>query len=176
MRWLHSITASYDAEDILSLADLKAELDVEHNEDDLLITGHRNSALDWVEDYISRFMGPKDVVFVGDRLPFALPFDPVSSIASLSLGGELLAGYPSSPGVGSLLLPLNSTRWPAYTTTMGAVRIAYTAGYPMGQCPPLLIQAAKLMAGVFYDRSRDPEKDTLAVQNLIRGFRTYGPE
>lgn len=174
MRWLHSITASYSAEDVLPLDELKDELDVEHAGDDVLISSHRDSAIQWVEEYTGRFMGPKTVLFVSDQLPSMLPFDPVTSIASLTLGGEAAAGFPSSPGAGSLLLRPANTIWPLYTRSMGEVRATFTAGYPIGTCPPLLVQAAKLMAGIFYDRSRDPEKDEMAVQNLVRSYRTYG--
>ena len=177
MHWLHSITATYDPEVVLPLDEVKRELDVTHDDDDLLITGHRDSALQWVEEYISRFLGPKSVAFVADRLPasgvLSLPFAPVTAIASITVGGEAVAGFSSIDGAASMVLPPAGQRWPTYTQSLGAVRASYTAGYPLGTCPPLLLQAAKLMAGIFYDRSRDPEKDEEAVKNLIRSYR-YG--
>lgn len=176
MYWLHSVTATYDPEDVLPLADVKQDLDVDHSDDDALITAHRDSAIDFVEDYTGRFLGPKEVVFLADQIRPAgllLPFDPVSEVTALEVGGEAVVGWTSIPGAANLLLPPAGTRWPAYCVAMGSVRATYTAGYPLDECPPILLQGVKLMVGIFYDRSRDPEKDTEAVKNLLRPKR-YG--
>lgn len=174
MRWIHTITQSYDPETVLPLAAVKAELDIDHNDDDSLITSHRDAAIGWVENYTNRFLGPKTVLFTADYIPgsgLQLPFAPFTSLTTLSVGGEDVANPTTIAAAPGLLLPPSASSWPSYTAAMGAVQAEYIAGYAAGSTPEVLLQAAKLMTGLFYDKSDRMEKDTQAVQNLIREYR-----
>src|SRR3546814_10748365 len=124
MAWSHALIDRYDPEDVLPLAAMKAELDVTHDDDDELITSHRDAGISFVEEYTSRYLGPVTIAFATDQAPASgirLPIGPVTSVTSLSVGGETVADFVSLPGAPSLLLPPAAARWPLYRSEEGRV-------------------------------------------------------
>src|SRR3546814_2822360 len=69
MAWSHALIDRYDPEDVLPLAAMKAELDVTHDDDDELITSHRDAGISFVEEYTSRYLGPVTIAFATDQAP-----------------------------------------------------------------------------------------------------------
>ena len=71
--------------DVTTLADLKTFLRVDHDEEDDLITGLADAAIQWCEDYCNRkFATGSTAVFYLERFrPAALAYGPVTSLVDV---------------------------------------------------------------------------------------------
>lgn len=177
MQWTFAVLAKPDYETILPLADVKDELDVTFSDDDLKIVGYRNSAIDWVQDHLNRFLGFTSLRFYGDRFDGAtlpLPFAPVVSVQELRVAGSVFADTRSISGEPYRLSPLSGHRWPTFTHSVGAIEVDYTVGYPPGEAPDTAKQAIRLISSIFYDKPARPQDEWDAVANLLQSLRYTG--
>jgi uncharacterized phiE125 gp8 family phage protein len=147
-----ALPADY-AEGILPLADVKAHLAVLEDDDDDLIAAYRDAAVDMVERYCGIRLAPlEDVTWRGECLPSPLrlgvwPVTAINSITWLDEVGTAVVGEETDwrilrrdtiglkPGK---VLP---------TGIGGGVEVKFDAGFPAGNPPAALVQAARLFAG-----------------------------
>jgi hypothetical protein len=173
MRWTHEVITKADYDDILPLASVKADLDVTFDDDDAIITAHRDAAIDWVQDYTNRFLGPTVVKVYFDQIASRvdLPFSPISAITAMTVAGAPVIGYRSTPGEHWSVFPASGQRWPSYTIEPGAAQITYSVGHAAGEAPAAALQAVRLITAIFYDKPSDPEKEWESARNLLNGIR-----
>ena len=79
------ITGTPTLDSVITVADLKAHLRVDHSDEDTLITSLRDAAISWIEDYCNTRLG--DVTAVGYIDYFynaRFPIGPVNSISSVT--------------------------------------------------------------------------------------------
>ncbi|MBA15564.1 MAG: hypothetical protein CMN73_04330 [Sphingomonas sp.] len=145
------------AEALVPLADVKAHLRVDTDEEDALIAAMRDAGVDVVERYANLSMGPRTAlaaVFDGFGPIMRIGIGP---LATLSVTG---VAYIDSDGssvdltssdwridAGGGLIPAIGARWPA---TYGPVTVTYSVGFASGACPSALIAATKMFAAHLY--------------------------
>jgi uncharacterized phiE125 gp8 family phage protein len=178
MRWTFiELGRTVSFEDILPLADVKADLDVDHVDDDGLIAAHRDAAIQWVEHYTNLRLGLSQLRFISDWIGaggVTLPFSPVVSVEALRIAGLAVSGFRSISGANWSLLPPSGQSWPSYTMELGAVEADYTVGYAAGAAPALALQGAKAVAAIYYERSGQAEADLKSVEALLFPIRVSG--
>ena len=79
------ITGTPTLDSVITVADLKTHLRVDHSDEDTLIQAYRDAAIKWVEDYCNTRLG--DVTAVGylDYFkPSRFPVGPISAISSVT--------------------------------------------------------------------------------------------
>lgn len=140
-------------EGILSLADLKAHLAVLDDDQDDLIAAYRDAAIDMVERYCGVRLGPcEDVTWRGECLPSPLalgvwPVTAINSITWLDSTGTAVVGEDADWRIlrrDTIALKPGRT---LPTGIGGGVEIKFDAGFPAGNPPATLVQAARLFAG-----------------------------
>lgn len=173
MAYSYSIISKEEFE-IIGLATAKANLDVTFDDDDAMIGDYIQSALEWVETYTGRFFVPTVVEVYLDGLSKLqeLPHAPAQSFASLLVNGETITPRVIGGDHMKLLPPLGES-WPYFEKELGAVVIRYTAGYPEGQAPKVMISAALLVVSIYYDKpvGRELESQWKAVRDLLTQLR-----
>lgn len=178
MRWTFSEVGRLTPfEGILPLAALKADLDVHHNDDDTLITAHRDAAIRWVENYTNLRLGLSRLRFISDRVGaggVTLPFGPVVSVEALRVAGMAIGGFRSIYGDPHTLLPPAGHGWPSYNMEVGAVEVDYTAGFAPGQADPLALQGVKAVAAIYYDKPARIEEELKGAEALLFNLRRRG--
>lgn len=165
MDWSHRIITPADPALILPTAAMKSHLDVTSADDDTMIAAYASSAIDWVQDQTNRFLGPTEVEYIFPFFPsvIQLPFAPVTSINSINYTNEsgvstLLVDsvYRASAGEPYRIYPAHEQDWPSISAHPESVVINATVGYSAAaDIPTALIQAAKIVVGIFYD---DPDE------------------
>jgi uncharacterized phiE125 gp8 family phage protein len=133
------------AEPLVSLAEAKAHLNVDHSDDDTLIGIHVAAATAMAEQWTGRAFAPQ----VWDQFDSGFPWhcDPaiklalrpiisVDQITYVDQDGEGQTWAPANyslygagSGYGSSILPVPSASYPATQYRPEAVRIRFTAGY-----------------------------------------------
>jgi uncharacterized phiE125 gp8 family phage protein len=152
------ITSTPDLDSVISVANLKAHLRVDHSDEDTLIEAYRDAAIKWVEDYCNTRLGDVTAVMYMDAFyTCAIPVGPVSAISSVT--------YVDQAGDSQTL---NTTYWwadlkrkPAritfdsppdlYDDTFNAVQVNMTIGYAEADIPTPLIHAVRLMVAHLYE-------------------------
>ncbi len=157
MRFSLSPVGPVAGEDILPLSFAKAHLRVLHDYEDEMIAGFRDSAIDAVEQYTDKSLADRNFVWrggFGDRIGLGiLPRAVITSVKYLNPAGVEQSPAPATflrIGADNELFPAIGTNWPVTADGDGVVEIAFTAGYPDGAIPASLLQAARLMLGMFY--------------------------
>ena len=174
MRWAYSIITAGDPTDLLPLEAAKKHLDVTFADDDELIGDYIKSALDWVQEHTGLFLSNTIVEVYSDGLatPYELPFGPFIAVTSMTVGGE--AVVPRQVGQSGLLLPPAGSSWPYVAVSeLGAVTTRYSVGFQSAVVPPVLIQAAKIVLSIFYDKpeGNELENQWKAVRNMLSTSR-----
>ena len=156
------ITGTPDLNSIITVAQLKEHLRVDHTDEDTLIEAYRDAAIAWIEDYCNTRLG--DVTAVGYIDFFynvRLPIGPVNSIASVQ--------YKDTANATQTLA---TTKWWAdiktkaaritfdsvpdlYDDTFNAVQINMVLGYPEAEIPNPIITAIRLMVGHLYENRQE---------------------
>jgi uncharacterized phiE125 gp8 family phage protein len=178
MRFSLSPVGPVDGEEILPLAFAKAHLRVLHEAEDDLIGSFRDSALDAVEQFTGKsLLAGRAYVWRGrfDGRPVlgVMPQGVITSVKYLDATGveqtpPVVADFIRL-GAGNEVLPAIGTCWPVTADGDGVVEIAFTAGYAVGACPPSLLQAARLMLGMFY-ANREAVTVGVSASELPLGF------
>ena len=156
---LEALTA-IDGAAVLSLEQAKAHLAVLDDDEDSVIEGLRDAAIEWVERHCDRSLAPRNWRLQLDRFPphnchsrdlrIALTMGPsvIVSVKYLDLAGTLTTLSPSAYVFGrEALMPALGTAWPETAELPGAVEIVYTAGLIV---PEPLRQAVRLLMGTYY--------------------------
>lgn len=175
-----------DPDNIISVADVKRHLRVNHNLEDTLITGIRDAAIQWVENYANVRLG--GVTAYGYLPRFQQSFFPVGPVREITQvdyqtdNGSTFATLPSSDWHGDIRTKparIAFSDYPApYEHALMPVRITFSVGYIVpGGIPEPIMQAIKLLCGHWYDNRSDEVIGTitsrlkLGVDALLSGER-----
>lgn len=167
-------TAAPNASDpLVTLAEAKTHLNVQHDDDDAFIQSLISSAtknIDGGDGWLGRALVTQEweMRLDGFLSEIRIPLPPLISIDSVKYidtdGAEqTLAGSAYETVTGgawcSYLRPVYGTVWPAVRCERGAVRIAFTAGYgDAADVPEPIKHAVKLMAAHWYR-----QRETVAI-------------
>lgn len=189
---------------IVSLAEMKQHLRVDHTDDDQLIEAYMNAAearLDGPDSITGRCFRPTllRAYFHSFGRSICLPCPPVISVTGItyldSNGDEQTFAEADQWRViglgttgGAEIVPLHGVEWPSLLTTTDSdlVRVDYLAGYVNANSPgdnavpAAVAHAVKLIVGDWYDFRPSTVIGTTAaptphgVENLIAPYRVAG--
>lgn len=185
MKYSVSFTSEITPADVISTADLKLFLRVDHDEEDTLIEALRAAAIAHIENYCNLKLGSVSAVMYLDDFPswFEIPYGPVTAVNSIS--------YNVSPtstitlDTGTYYVDLN--RKPArvavinppsvYDYVYGGAQISLTLGYTEAEVPSALVHAVRLLVGHYYEQRQESIAGTIiasipsGVHSLINPYR-----
>lgn len=180
---------------LVSLADAKAHLRVEHDDDNDYIEGlvaAVTKTLDGPDGWLGRALITQTLEWRGDEFPacgdIGLPYPPIASISSVkhddndgaeqtvSSGDYRLVGQPSMPRIA---LAYGSS-WPSTRWQSEAVRIRYVAGYgadPTDVPAPIRHAVLLMVADLYENRDATSEKPRtelpFAAASLLSTYRVF---
>lgn len=164
----------------LTLAQLKADLRIDHANDDASIQRMMVEAQEWLERRLQLKLTPQTWEYTFDAFPVnevALPFGPVQSIVSvkyfdtagddqtMASADYFVDAVSYSVRPKPWLLPV--VGWPATIDAVNAVRVTYVAGYvDAAAVPPSIVTAFRLKVREIFDGD-----DTSAqVNNMLMNY------
>lgn len=153
---------------IVSLADLKAHLRVDGDDEDARIMGLGLTGTAYVEKWTQRALSPRDATLrlssvPAGATPLALPGGVVNSLASLTVDGVAVLGLSVVGDSPARVVP--SADWPLPTGDGFPVVVTYSVGYQVAPQP--LVDAVKLYVQWLFDGT-----DTqAAAEHLMRPYR-----
>ncbi|MGK9199016.1 head-tail connector protein [Sinorhizobium meliloti] len=177
--------------EIVTLAEAKAHLRIDFNDDDTYITALAGSAQDWLSgenNWLGRSVVEQGWELTLERFPsgrICLPKPPLISVSGVfytpSDGGaevEIMDFRELDVGVseGGYILPAKNTDWPETDGEPGSVRVTFAAGY--AAVPKSIKHAALLMIGHWYE-NREAASETkitdlpMAVDALLYPYRNW---
>ena len=147
---------------VMTLDDLKRDLDITFDDDDALVSSHLASAISYVEQYTNRFLVPVVLNLILDRLDgiLRLPYGPIIDEPTISVDGVAVVGLRAIGGSPYAVLPPLGQSWP-YTATGAGVIVTFSAGYAAGTVPEALLGAVRQIVSIFYDK---PQGNELTAQ------------
>lgn len=173
----------------ISLAQAKAQLRVEHNLEDALISAAIIAARGWVEEYLGRTLVETEWTLVLHDFPagpIRLLRPPILAVDSVKYDDadgveQTLAAedfHAVATGWGARLYPAPGESWPSTQLgRAGAVRVVYSAGYGSpdaagdpGNAVPGPIKAALLLLTAHLYTTREPVSVGHVVQPLPMGI------
>lgn len=155
----------------LSLAEAKRNLDITHEDDDLLINEHIAQAVSIIESRSNLLLYPATVKITTDELsaPLSVPVCPVRSLTSVTRAGSVLGGVQGLAGSPYTVV------FPAglYAAPTGFAEITVEAGYLEGDCPRGLVGAIHSVVSVLYEKpiGYDQDRAWEAVDRVIQPYR-----
>lgn len=175
------------ATEVVSLADAKVHLRVDHSSDDDLITALISAAREECEHLLERSIGQQTLSLSLDAFPadgIELPRPPVTSIVSIEYVDadgvtQALAGasyYLDDEQEPSWVVPAYGVDWPDTRNEANAVVVTYVAGYTT--CPNAIRAWMLLRIGTLY-RTREADSDRPALPSpfadrLLDRYRIWG--
>lgn len=180
----------------LTLTEVKLDRAVEHTLHDDLITALIKSAREYVENYcsLSLVYQTRELLLDGFESVIELPYGPVQSLLTFNyvntdgvLTAVTAADYVTHVNrYHAVVVPAYSKYFPTPRYEPGAVRLTYTAGYPIASgsptdytssIPPGIKTAMKLLIGNWYENresttDRPQHEVPLAVNRLLGQHRT----
>jgi uncharacterized phiE125 gp8 family phage protein len=170
---------------VVSMAEAKAHLRVDHGDDDAMIAGAIRAAQDTVDGasgWLGRALTTQTWRLTLDNFPWAgvisVPMPPLQSIDALSYidvdGAEQAILDYQVFGIGGAtparVSPAYGTRWPATRCQGAAVSVVFTCGYGSWSDTPESVRAAVLlMTQGFYDGCTNDD----AVMALLMPHRVW---
>jgi uncharacterized phiE125 gp8 family phage protein len=154
--------APIDGDTILPLADARVHLNLTANDTfhDAAVTGARDAAISWTENYTGQSFQERDFLWETDqfRCEMRLPIGPVTEVTDVeyfdTAGADTAltdADWLLTAGV--LSAAIGST-WPYGS----GVRVTFTAGYAAAvDIPGNLLAAMKLAMTAFFENRSDPD-------------------
>ncbi len=163
-------------EEPIDLEEARAHLRVDHDYEDDTIGALIAAARDLVEGHTGRALVARTLEMTADRFPgpckaLRLEWPPALEVASISYidpdGATQV--WPADQyqvdtrSVPARILPMPGASWPATADRLGAVTVAYTAGYGASADVPAGIKAAmKLLIGQWY-----ANREAVNVGNIV---------
>ncbi len=164
-------TAAAASAPVVSLPDMKAQLNVLHADDDDRIVAIEATAVALIERYLQRLLTVRQVVMrlpglpIG-KVPVELSGGRVAALTSVVADGVTLTGATVMGDSPALLYP--ATDWPTVTGDGLPVVITYTAGF--ATVPADIVAAVRLAGEALFDNT-DGGPMTLAVNALLDRHR-----
>jgi uncharacterized phiE125 gp8 family phage protein len=180
-----SRTTPAAASGVLSTADLKEFLRVEHALDDSLIDAIRDAAVRWVEDYLSTFLGDAPAIayldaFTSGNFPI-FPIQSITEVKYYDVDGVLQVLSTDNYYFDLIRAPARIvfTNPPAIESErLSAVIIVTFAGYLEADIPGPVLHAVKLVAAHFYENRAEEQRNVshrlkLGVDSLLSQYRLF---
>lgn len=160
MHYSINYTSAATAADIITTADLKLHLRVDHDDEDTLIEALRDAAIAHIEDYCNVKLGDVTAVLYMDRFPtvFEIPVGPVQSVQSVSYdpttatnvtlaASAWYADLVRKPARVGIINPPSTADY-----NFNGVQVAFTVGYPEASVPAPIVHAIRLIVGHLYEQ------------------------
>lgn len=175
----------------VDLTAIKAHCRVTSHEQDAVLTGYVDAAVEWVEQYTGRALLTQtwQMSLPGFPcrvwLPFAAPLGAVSAITYYDTANvlqTLSASVYTAPAFAepAYVMKVDTQSWPSVASRDDAVRIEWTAGWSSAEAvPPALRQAVQLLAGHWYENRETTlvgvtsKEIEFAVTALCAPFRVF---
>jgi uncharacterized phiE125 gp8 family phage protein len=170
---------------VVSLAEAKAHLRLDHGDDDALVAGHIRAAQDSIDGasgWLGRALTLQQWRLTLDHFPWtgvvAIPMPPCQSVDSLTYidtdGAEQSIVDYVVHGIGGAtparLAPAYGARWPATRCQGDVVSVTFTCGWPSFSDVPESVRAAVLlMTQGLYDGCTNDD----AVMALLMPHRVW---
>ncbi|HEY8593306.1 MAG TPA: head-tail connector protein [Sphingomicrobium sp.] len=172
----------------VSLAQAKAWLRVESEDEDALISGLVRAAVRHIERATGKKLVQRIVSQVAAGFPsrgLRLWYGPAAEMLSVDYddgagAAQVLTDFRLVEGAGAQLLPAYNSAWPSAAAGAGSVRLQYVAGYDPTELPPELTQAALMLVAHWYMNREAVNVGNittelpLGVEALIEPFRPIG--
>ena len=171
----------------LGLAEAKAHLRVDTQDDDSEIHGYIVAARQYAEGMTRRAFVAQTWDFTLDRFParIRLPIQPVSSVSYVqyvdTAGATQTFTYGTSPdtakydvftdGPRTTIVPKYNLTWPATREHPNVITVRFVAGYTT--CPEDLKQALKLMVGHQYENREAVVLGFTLIETLPLGVQAF---
>ncbi len=148
--------------DFISLSDAKRQVQVSHNDDDILLSRLIHQASTYVEKYTGRFLTSQTIAMYLDEFPrvITVPRGPIQSVESITYvdtGGETQTLDVDQYRVDKestycRISPAFDKSWPSILPVMNSVEITMIAGYgDVDDVPEDLKGAMLLLVGTWYE-------------------------
>jgi uncharacterized phiE125 gp8 family phage protein len=179
------ITGSASLDDIITVANLKAFLRVDHSDEDTYITALRQVAINYIETITDTRLGDVSAVgYLDSWYPATFPVGPVQSITSITY----LSTANTTQTLGASFYYTDINVQPArirfvsppdlYDDALARVQINMVVGFPEASIPPPMIQAVRLLVGHLYENRTEEVTGTITtrlkvgIDALVSPFRT----
>lgn len=174
------ITGAAAEASIVSTADLKTFLRVDHSDEDTLIESLRSAAIEYVQNYCNLQLGDVSAVMYLDEFHgrWEIPVGPVQAVTSITYNTS--ADDTATLSTDQYYVDLK--RKPARITTISppsvydyvsnGVQVNMTLGYAEADVPDGLVHAVKLLVAHYYENRNIVVVGTTAaeVPNLIHSL------
>lgn len=176
------ITGTPDLNSIITVAQLKEHLRVDHTDEDTLIEAYRDAAIAWIEDYCNTRLG--DVTAVGYIDFFynvRLPIGPVNSITSVQYTDtanttQTLATAKWWADIKTKAARITFDSVPdLYDDTFNAVQVNMTVGYAEATIPKPMITAIRWMVAHLYEQRQPVVAGTIATKLPLGLYAILNP-
>ena len=179
MKYSLSYTSEITAANIISTADLKTFLRVDHSEEDTLIEALRLAAVQYVENYCNVKCGSVSAVMYLDKFPvqWEVPVGPVTAVGSITYN----IGSATTTTLSTDNYFVDLKRKPArisvinvpdvYDHVYNGVQINLTIGYAEASLPEAMIQAIRLLVGHYYEQRQETIAGTI-ITNIPSGIHS----
>lgn len=183
MKYSLTYTSDITAESVISTADLKLFLRVDHSEEDSLISALRLAAINFVEKYCNVRLGSVSAVMYLDKFPswWEVPAGPVTAVNSITYQ----VGPSSTATLDTSNYYYDLKRKPAriavinppsvYDYSMAGVEVNLTIGYAEAAVPEALVQAVRLLVGHYYEQRQGVVVGTISSQLPIGVYSLCNP-
>lgn len=163
----------------VSLAELRAQTNIDHTLQDATLAAYVMAARQWVEMITGRALAVQTFEMTLDEFPgweIALPRSPVASISSITYL-DSAGAQQTLPGTDYVLeatrlvptlTPAYGKTWPASRGTAGNVKIQFVAGEAQ---PPQPLRLAVLLLAAQWNEHREAPPENPAVDALISPYR-----
>jgi len=177
------ITGTPNLDGVITLADLKEHLRVDHNDENTLITALRNAAIAWIEDYCNTRLSAVTAVGYMDCFYNArFPVGPVNSITSVTYKDtagttQTLAAAKYWYDIKSKNARITFDNAPElYDDTFNAVQVNMNLGYADADIPQPITHAIRLMVGHLYENRQQVTRQNmhdlpLGIHSLVSPYR-----
>lgn len=163
--------------DVLTLADAKLHLRVEHTVEDTLIQALIRAAVRQCEQQCNRSLATQQWRLTLDQFPPIIELErgPVQSVQSITYR-DMAGAWQTMPSVDyetdlggpiACIAPGYGKTWPTTQPQIGSVRVNYTAGF--ATAPPEALAWIKLQLGALYE-NREAFAQGRTVAELPGGF------
>ena len=170
------ITGTPDLDSIITVAQLKEHLRVDHTDEDTLIEAYRDASIAWIEDYCNTRLGDVSAVgYIDYFYNVRFPVGPVNSIVSVTYTNTAneTTTLPTAKYWFDIKTKAARITWDnvpdIYDDTFNGVQINMNVGYPEADIPKPFITAIRWMVAHLYEQ-RQPVVAGTTVVNLPLGL------